>query len=225
MLYHPKENIICYDSPDLKALFEAPMRAWILEEVIKRKIEDVLRDIDKMLQLVAEWKGFKDKEEIEIFSALYLFPQFYPKGTQICFKLKDGIDPRKTPIESLDKLKIFLKENDLTDFLLRVDDGFRAFQLKAYKGKTTSKELFAFLKKKLDRYGNNMGDINFLIMLQSEGDIPENFFKEIHEALLTLPLKGGGHILISYNENNKLDVMNTVYPTLGTTTVPYEYFA
>ena len=61
-----------------------------------------------------------------------------------------------------------------------------------------------------------------LIILQSKGNIEKNFFEDVHERLKELVLKGTGSILITYNEENKFDVMNTVYPILGNTRVPYK---
>ncbi len=219
--------MICYEGLELRSLFEEPKRKWVAEEIIRRGYTpDALRkDLSKMMEIVNASSLVDDKEEVEIFSALYLFPQFYPTGSKICFLLENGFDPMKTPINSLTKLKESIKEKDLTDFCFLGDDGLRAFQLKAYTGETTHEGLFGFLKKKLLHYSNNIGNVNLLIVLQSKGDIGENFFEFVHENLKTLNIKGGGHILISYNEDNKFDLIVTVYPMLGTTKIPHKMFS
>lgn len=175
-----------------------------------------------MEEIVDKVKLVNNKEEKEIFLALYSFPKFYSNECKICFLLNEGVDPKE--IDSIDKLRISLKEDDLTDFLLWHDAGISSFQLKAYMGKIDAGEVFEYLKKKLLHYGNDLGETNLLINLQSGGDIPEGFFQDLHERFKTITLKGTGHILISYNEEDKFDVINTVYPTLGTTRVFREKF-
>jgi hypothetical protein len=222
--YHKKANMICFDPEDLKSLFEAPTKARIAEETLKSGYTsvDLMSDRKKMQEIVDKISIINGKEDIEIFCALYVFPQFYQGESKICFLLENGFNPIKTPIYSLLDLKSALKEKDLTDFLFLHNDGFRAFQLKSYHGKAELMSFFAFLKKKLLHYANDLSDVNLLINLQSEGDIPENFFEGLHERLKTLELKGAGHVLVTYNEENKFDVMNTVYPILGTKRIPFK---
>jgi hypothetical protein len=225
--YHKKIHAVCFDPADLKQIFEAPWRKLLEEEILRRgySSEDLLRNgKEKMIEIVNATNNLQDKEDIEIFSALYVFLKFFSEKDQVCFLLKDGVSAKVENIDSMEKLKESLKENDLTDFGLMNDDGYRAFQLKQYKGKADPKELFAFMEKKLRHYGNNMGDVNLLVVLQSQGAIEENFFEDLHANLKTLKLNGSGHILVSYNEDNKFDVLNTVYPTLGTTRIKHELF-
>lgn len=227
MQYHYKKtNILCFDENDLKQLFELPTRARLAKEVINSGIspEALLADIDKMRAIVNKVKVVNTKEDVEIFSALYIYLRFYSTGSKVCFKLLDSADPDKDPVRSLKKLKSVIKENDLTDFLIMSDDGCRAFQLKAFTGDTDLQSLYSLIENKLKHYGYMLGDVNLLITMQSKGDIPENFFQELHERLKDLPIKGTGHVLILYNENNTYDVMNTVYPTLGTTRIEHIIF-
>ncbi len=215
-------NMICFDKAELRAIFEAPSRKQLRETVLKdgHMPIELLLDETKMREIAEKIKIINDKEENEIFCALYVFPEFYKKESKICFLLKDGIDPRKEQIDSLKKLKISLKENDLTDFLLWHDDGVRAYQLKSYRGKTEINDFLKFLEEKLLHYSNDLGETNLLINLQSEGDLTGDFFQDVHEKLKKLKVRGTGHVIISYNEENKFDVMVTVYPILGTTRIP-----
>lgn len=221
--HHKKTNTLCFDENGLKQLFEVPIRAKLAEEVINSGIapEELLADINKMQAIVDKVQAVNTKEDIEIFSALYMYLRFYDGGSKVCFKLLDSVDPAKDPVGSLEKLKGVIKENDLTDFLIMSDDGCRAFQLKAFTGDTDLDSLYALIEKKLKHYGYTLDDVNLLITMQSKGDIPENFFQDLHERLKGLPIKGEGHVLVSYNENNTHDVINTIYPKLGTTRIEH----
>jgi hypothetical protein len=221
--HHKKTSTLCFDENDLKQLFELPTRARLAKEVINSGIspEALLTDIDKMRAIVDNVKVINTKEDIEIFSALYIYLRFYNTGSKVCFKLLDSADPAKDPVRSLEKLKSVIKENDLTDFLIKSDDGYRAFQLKTFTGDTDLQSLYSLIENKLKHYGYALGDVNLLITMQSKGDISENFFQELHERLKDLPIRGSGHVLVSYNENNTFYVINTVYPKLGTTRIEH----
>lgn len=218
--------MICFDSADLARFFEISGKRALWREIVRKGYSEaeLLSDRRKMEEIVDAVKLVKDKEDVEIFSALYLFLKFYP-GAKVCFLLKDSVNPTKEAIDSLEKLKSSLKENDLTDFGLMAKDGMRAFQMKRYKGKTEIGELLSFIKEKLLHYANDIGEVNLLFVLQSEGPIVGSFFHDIYEDLTKLKVKGTGHILISYNEEDKFDVINTVYPFLATTRIPHKNFA
>lgn len=228
MIYHHKKaNLICFDPEDLRNIFEAPLRGWIKNEITQKGYsqEELLNNNKaKMFEVVERWKGLQNKEDIEIFSALYLFLKFFGEKSLICFPLKDEKKIDTENINSIEKLKRLLKENSLTDFGFMGDDGYRAFQLKQYRGNSDDKLLSEFIRKKLLHYGNNLGDTNLLIILQSAGALEENFFENVHENIKNIELRGKGNILISYNEGNKFDVINTVYPTLVTTRLKHEEF-
>lgn len=222
--FHKKTNMICFDSEELKQIFAFSPKQQLAKEILKSGYsrEELMSDRTKMEEIVDKVKLVNNKEDKEIFLALYSFSKFYSNKCKVCFLLNEGVDPGS--INSMDKLRSSLKEDDLTDFLLWHDAGTSPFQLKAYMGKIDAGEFFEYLKKKLLHYGNDLGETNLLINLQSEGDLAEGFFQDLHERLKTIALKGTGHILVSYNEEDKFDVINTVYPTLGTTRIPREKF-
>lgn len=167
-------------------------------------------------------KGLKDKEEVEIFASLFCFLQFYPKGSKICFILKDGFNLSKNVIHSLQDLKNAVKEYELVDFGIFSNDGLRQFQLKRYRGKLHTRDIFDFIKKKVEHYGKELGDVNLLMVLQSSDRVfSNNLFHEVHEKLKKLKLTFSGQILISYNENMQFSVINQVYPNLATTRRPF----
>ena len=225
--FHAKKNIICFDKDELKKLFETPSRK-ILEEEIRKSgysSEELMKDKTRMKEVVDRIKLLNDKEDIEIFAALFIYWKFYPKDPKICFLLKTGIDPRKNAMDTLEKLKDSIKENDITDFLFVNTVGeCISIQLKAYRGNNEVKEFSKYLEDKLMGYGNDLGDTNLLIFMQSRGTIPENFFHDISDYVKAIKLKGTCHVLISYNENNQFDVINTIYPILGTTRIKHEHY-
>lgn len=224
---HKKTNTLCFDENDLKQLFESPLQLKLEEEVIRLGItpKELKKNRELMKSIVQNIPQISSKEDIEIFSALYMYLNFFKKNSKVCFKLKDSFSPTREYVDTLEKLKVAIKENDLTDFLIMSDDGCRAFQLKEFTGETSTENLFALIEKKMRHYGYDMGDVNLLITMRSKGDIPEDFFEDLHSRLLDLPIKGEGCILVSYNENNTHDVINTVYPKMGTTRIEYQPFS
>ena len=214
--------MIGFDKQDLMNFLKEQAKPRIDEELCKRNwtTEDLYNDQEKMNIVGNAVPLIQNKEEEEVFFALEIFPEFYKTESRIWFILKPGIDPKS--IVSMEILRSSLKENDLTDFLLQHADGFRAYQLKGYWGSVTTHDLFEFLKKKLLHYCNDLGSVNLAVVLRSSGDLDgKGFFEDLSNELKSINIKGAGHILIIYNEENKFSVMNTVYPFLGTTRIPY----
>lgn len=189
--YHKQANMICFDSIDLEELFGVPIRKEI-QSAISTSVysaKDLLKDKAKIKAMVDNIKMLKNNDDIEIFAAIYSFLEFYPNA-KICFPLKRGVARLKKPIQDLGELKKNLEKDDITDFGFMTDVGLRAFQLKAYRNGVTTDELFDYIKNKLQHYGNNMGSTNLLILLQAEGSFKGSVFKELHEKIMTLSLKG-----------------------------------
>ncbi len=222
--YHKKMNMVCFDQEDLKQLFETPTRKRLAEIISKSNIPSyvLLRDRKKMEEMIKGLKIINDKEDKEIFSVLYHFTKFYGTTCKICFLLKDGVSLKESTVGSLQELKSILREKDLTDFIIWRNDDFIAFQLKSYQGNTEINEFFNFLKEKLLHYCNDLGTTNLLISMESEGAFEGDFFQELEKRVRSLGLKGTGHVLVSYNEENKYNVINTIYPKLGTTRIKRE---
>lgn len=186
-------------------------------------LEELKANKERMLEIVDSVQGemIKNKEEIEIFVALFGHLGMYSPESKVCFILKDVVDPRKMPIRTLNELKASIKEGSITDFGIMSDDGLRQFQLKQYKEGLNTDDLFAFIEKKLNHYGKDLGSTNLLILLQTEGgDIGEIDFEELNRRVIGIGIKSDVEVLVSYNEENKFDVINVVYPTLGTSRKP-----
>ncbi len=226
--YHKKLNLVCFDVQDIRRIFEATSR----EQLAKRIFEETsllqgdfpyfLRNKEKMHEIASQYSLVNDKDDVEIFTVAYMMLTFFPKDSRVCFFMKDGFNPTKHNINSLESLKINIKENHYTDVCLLGEDALRAFQLKSYKGNCNIVEFMSFLKKKLEHYAFDLGSTNLFITLGSSGEIEENFFHNVHNELKKLNIKDIGEIMITYNENNKFDVLNTVYPRLTTNRVPYK---
>ena len=172
--------------------------------------------VDKLV-----YNNTKKKEYIEIFTAWILSMEFYGGDSKIFFILKPGIQPEKANIKTIDDLKKATQEDDLTDFTILNIDGARQFQLKQYPFELETEKLSDFINKKMEKYGNNIGEVNLLILLQGKENksFIQNInidFETLYKNLSQKKFNFTGQILIYYNElNNKL-VVNQVYPNLTT---------
>lgn len=164
-------------------------------------------------------KNVKNKEDVEIFTALVICISFYGSDSTIGFPLKDSFNPKTNPVKTLQELKDASKENHLTDFAIMRDDGLRQFQLKQYKGEPTTEALLAFIKKKIDSYGATFDYENIVFLLQgrelpmfTEWDID---FETIHNELCKMSIETKAEIIILHNEKNEQHIMTQVYPELN----------
>lgn len=220
MQYLKKMNMVCLAKQEFLDMYSVAKKVELLREVERRGYTlDSLRADRAKMQEVVDAVGAdhaNDKEEIELFVALFSQLKHYPEGSQVCLILRDGLDPRKTAISTFAELKDSLKENEITDFAIMSDDGLRQFQLKQYKDKLTLDALFTFLQSKIKHYGGDLGDTNLLLILQSAGgDLGEVDLEELCTKLHQIGIKSKSEILLSLNEENKFDVIVRVFPTVG----------
>jgi hypothetical protein len=225
MEYLKKKNMLCLSKEELKSIYKNAKIAELHAEIGKRGYtpEELRADRAKLQEIVdaIHADSANDKEEIELFIAIFFQLELYPEDSRVCVIMKDGADPRKIPT-TFNELKRSIKENDITDFGIFSDDGLREFQLKQYKGDLTTNDLFAFIESKVRHYGNNLGDTNLLVILQRGGeDIQLIDFEQVCHRLNRIGIASRGEILISYNEENKFDVTIRVFPELGTLRKPH----
>lgn len=226
MEYHKTGNFICFSRKELYRLYRNEKEPELLDKVKKEgftltELKSKRTEMERLAQEFAD-KNAHDRDEHEVFAALFDVVRFYPEESKICFEMKYGFDPKRDIVSSLTDLNTH-REGAASDFIIGSKDGFRFFQLKRYRDALETDQLLAFISKTLGRYGNDLGDTNLLIILQSAGpDLSGVDFKILHERLNHMSLKFGGWIMISYNENNKFSVMNHVYPDLATTRIPFE---
>lgn len=214
-------HMLCISRAEFENIYRQAKREELLAAIVDKgySFEDMKADKAKMQEVAESVQAdlMKNKDEIEIFVAQFGLLGMYPKDSDLCFVLKDIVDPRKTPVTSLKTLKSSIKEGSITDFGVMSDDGLRQFQLKQYKGKLNTDDLFAFIESKINHYGKDLGSTNLLILLQSEGgDISNVDFEELNKRIQGIGIKSDIEVLVSYNENNTHNVINVVYPKLGT---------
>ena len=224
MYYIKKTNMICFDSKELRDIFEFEQKRELYKLLATKgyTAEELVADNKQKMQEIAEElvaKGIKSKEDIEIFSALdFCFSYLKSDDSKICFVLKKGLQANKVIIKNIDDLKKSVEECTLTDFAIWYG-GLRQFQLKQYKGNLNTEDFYNFIQKVLISYGNQLGEINLLIILQGHGaknavQISEIDFNKIHNKVKDLDLKFTGEILVKYNENNTHEVLCQIYPEL-----------
>jgi hypothetical protein len=222
------KNIICFSKPELALLFKNAKIDESRQEMRRKGIsyDDLRNDKCKILEIatIISSRAVEDKNEHEIFSALYIYLDFFGRDSKVCFELKNNFNTGKDIIQNLSDLKKATEEKTLSDFIIKSKDGFRSFQLKRYRGRLRTEDILGFIEKKLTHYGKDLGCANLLIVLQPKtNDLPEVNFKEIYEKAKGFKIKSIGQILISYNEEDKIYVINQVYPDLNTVSIPINY--
>lgn len=218
------KNIVCFAKEELQNIFEIAKKTELSEEIIKQKtsLENLREDYGKMKNLadIISAKTSNDRDDHEIFASIFVFVDFYEKGSGICFEVKNNFNPSRDKISTLQDLNDI--RNDPPDFIIKSNDGVREFELKRYRDDLTTEGVFNFIEKKIKHYGN-LGDMNILLILQSAAnDISNVNFQKLSAELKSLGLKSKGQVLISYNENNKDMVINQVFPDLTTTRIPFK---
>ncbi len=217
--------IVCFSKDELEHLFKNSKVSEMLEDIERRGLSlgQLRGDTQTMLEVVT--KSTQDtmarKELIEIFVALFGMLEFYEEGSEVCFDLKNSFNPHKETIQTIDALIHAVEEKSLVDFAIKSTDGLRFFQLKQFRNELTTESLLQFIRKVLYGYGNVLGDVNLLIILQpNEGRIELIDWNELKIKIANLKLKGQGQILISYNENNRFTIVVQVYPDITISKMP-----
>lgn len=225
MKYLKKQNIACFSRKEIDYFYKNIKFTEIIKKMNKKELSlaDLIINRDKIENIVDSIvaESGKDKDEVEIFVASYMFCDFYGDKSECCFYMKDGFNPEKNKIENLDDLKKAKKESSLIDFLILVKYVLKAFQLKRYRGKLTTQDLSKFIIEKLKHYGKNLGNVNLLILIQPQGTSASCInFKELNKEISKLNLTFKGNILIWFNEANKFDVIVEIYPKYHARKIP-----
>lgn len=231
MNFHKLKNknlIVCFTRQELSRIFEVDQKTKIIKLINDKKISinNLITDPEKKEEITdtISQQSTNSRDDHEVFGSLYIYLNFYEEGSEVCFELHNVFNPNKDTITTLKDLNRFRSGQSDADFIIKSHDGFRVFQLKRYQGKLNTQDIFSFVKKKMEHYGGNLGDTNLLVVLQSPHDyLMEVDFANLHEKLKGVNIKCDGQILISYNENDKFLVINQVYPSLTTSTVPVVY--
>lgn len=225
--YNKKENIICYEKKELEKLFKASM-----SHKIERKLANLgipmgalINNFQKIEQLIDGIikRTAQDRDEHEIFFAIYVMSNFYDEEVNIGFKMKSGYNPERDNIHSMDDLISFRQIDTDYDFIIQTRDGFRMMQLKRYRGELSTESIFAFLKGKIKGYGNNLGDTNLLILIQpnKDFDVATLDLEQLNVNIQTLNLSFRGQIILAWNERNVNNLLVQIYPELRKKTIPF----
>lgn len=221
MNYLKKVHMLCISRKELEEMYKQARRRDLFAAIVAKgySIDELKSDKSKMQEVVdyINAKLIKETKEVETFVALFEHLGMYPEGSEVCFVLKDTVDPRKKPVKTLEELKLSIKEGTITDFGIMSEDGLRQFQLKQYQGALNTGDLFSFINESINHYGKDLGHTNLLVILQSkDSNIDDVDFEDLNKRILGIGIKSDIEVLVSYNEDNKFDVINVVYPILGT---------
>lgn len=174
-------------------------------EKIPLLLESIANDLGK--------RTAEDRDEHEIFTAIFNVMDFFPEGGAIGFPMKPSFNPNVDVIESFDDLVSFREINSINDFLIETKDGAFAFQLKRYRGSLNTNDILTFLRKTIDEYYGQLRDTILLVVLQpNSNNITAVNFDKIHDELKNLNSLDDGTVLISYNANGKQIIMQQVHP-------------
>jgi hypothetical protein len=220
MRHLKKQNIVCFTPLELKELYKNDKREKLNKTLAEKGIRsiDLVGDNAKQVEVVdaAIKKDLKNKEQIEIFSALNSCIVFYDQDSEIGFPLKDSYSVEKSPIQSMESLKAATKEGSFIDFAIVSGNLINQFQYKLYKGILETEEFLDFIEKVLKKYGNKLEKVNLLIMLQgvesTEVQKINIDFNKVRDALNSKKIDFGVSILVRFNERNKFNYLVEVYP-------------
>lgn len=228
MEYSKLHKMICFSRDELEKLFKEAKTKDLHNELSRHglNLHDLGSDHAKMEEITDKLsaQGAADREEHEVFVALFIMLNFYDQKAEICFELNQQLD-ESIGIQDLKTLNKYREGTD-TDFIIRTDVGFRKFQLKRYPekyiGKLEHKNLMNFIEKTIGRYGS-IQDTNLLIILQPK-DLRDREidFEYIHQNLAKKGYTFTGQILLTYNENNVSSVLIQVYPELKQMNIPFD---
>lgn len=225
MQYDKKHNVLCFEQKELLALLELDAKAELLDEMRARGLsfDDLRKDRRLMVELASDvgQKTAEHRDKHEVFGAAFDLVDFYGAESLICFEMRSGFDPNKDRITTLEELNRH-REGSVSDVLILSGDVTRSFQMKRYRGPLDDQAIFEFIAEKVASYGNDLGDMNLLLILQSkDNDLSLVDFSKIHEKLTELDYSFGAWIMIVHNENNRYSVINTVYPDLVVSRIPW----
>lgn len=221
MKYLKDTHMLCLELNEAIALYKADKVVKLRGEVAAKGLTflSIAGDMEKMKEVAdaVVARDMKHKEQVELFAAITFTGIFFPPECLVCIPLKDSFNFRKDSIATLDDLKNAMKESTLTDFGVLGSYGLAQFQLKRYQGELETENLFAFIREKLKKYGNDLGKVSLLVLLQGNGsDVANLDFKKLHRKVQALGLKFDGDVLVQYNERGRVNVVNQIYPELKT---------
>ncbi len=225
MRYSARDSILCFTKEELHRIFKVSKIGELLQEMVRRGTSfDDLRGNSALMHEITDTVGIRgaaDRDEHEVFAALFSFSRFYDPNCEICFEVNRNFDPKNPQITDLADLNRYRQGINTSDFMIRCKDGLRKFELKRYRGTMDAENIFEFIREKIAHYANKLGDTNLLIQLQPIPYTAAHIeFREIHDRLQALDFDSQGEILISFNQNNETHVLVQVYPGISKHEIP-----
>jgi hypothetical protein len=170
MRYIKKQNIVCFTPIELKELYKGD-KLEKLHKTISEKgltLSDLIENHPKQREVVdaSIKEDLKSKEQVEILAALNSCIVFYGENSEVGFPLKKSYDILKNPIRNLADLKNATEEETMIDFAIISEGLMYQFQFKRYRDILETENFLSFIKKMLKKYGDKLGKLNLLIILQ-----------------------------------------------------------
>ncbi len=225
MEYRKEKSIIYLSKKELFALFDSAKQEELLHKIRTKDLSlGVPGDHEKIKNVVEDMASTTSnhRDEHEIVVAAFCVVDFYSEDSQIAFEINTRFNSKKDRIDTLKDLNEWREGSD-SDFIIVSKSEHRFFQLKRYKGELVVKNLVDNILQILHKYyRDNLQSRNLLILLQPATNIlPDDFFKNVHDGLTQRGLDFNGSVELLFNDNCKFSVIQTVFPILGTSKVPW----
>jgi hypothetical protein len=119
--------------------------------------------------------------------------------------------------KELKKLIDNIEESTDCDFAISNLEEISKFQLKQYKNKLDTQNLFNYIKRKIEGYGN-LGETNLIVLAQGDGSPEQSRNKvninEIYQKIKTIHYNFKGKILIIHTIDGINFCIHEVYPSV-----------
>jgi len=214
------ENFIFFEQNELIHLVKVYFSDVYMSSFMKNlKEQKAISNKLEVNQIYHEFKkNFFQKNFIEIIISITL-SKFYNKF-RIGFQVKNSIkiDDLSMNISKLLDLKLLIEaieENTDCDFMFHKNNELIKFQLKQYKNKLSTDNLYEYIKDKVNDY-KNLGNTNLIIYAQGDGSIEqckeEVNIPKIYYKIKNLNYNFIGEILIMRCDKNYNFYIYKVYP-------------
>ncbi len=202
-----QEIIVCYSKKELVDIFKNYGK-----KDLKGKVSIDVERLKKTLENFS--KVLRSRDNHEIFIATFSFLDFFESKSEVCFKL-ENFNTNKDRANTLEELNRFRAKTP--DFIIKSGDKLlRHFELKRYRNKIDTEELFNYIKKTIREYGDNIGNTNIIFLIQPEKPFMrvEINFQNLYQNIKSLNYKFNGQILLNWNENCDQNILVQLYPKL-----------
>jgi hypothetical protein len=205
---------VSFNVKEILVLLMAEKINPIYNLALTKPIQDAKSEVVQLVE-----KSSDDRDEHELWFALFGLTQEFGKSCEIGFYLKDSFDSTVTPINTLKDLVD--AKTDPPDIIVIVGGKTFEFELKRYKGLINDKDMLEFLTKKILRYSDPG---NFFIITQPTpySTVDLNEFEKLSADFTTIVGKRDvGRVCFSLNANNQDHLNIFVYPQFRIEKLPF----